>query len=254
MKAKNMRLHSMISRLGALLLFIASGLSLSAQEFVTTFGIQYKPIIPVQFFRSGNTFAVNDSLQLSVTPKYGSSIGMVVRKGINNRISLEGGINLVNRNYLLKTGRKDSATTFEQQYRWVSYEIPLQVLVFIRLGEQLFLNGASGISLDFFPSDVEGADNNFYHRTFRRKWFKPSLVANLGTEWRTVDKGYFYLGASYHQPFTDMAVTQVSSKSPNSKVLTFLNGSYLTIDFRYFFHEDRQKFKRRQDDSDNNSL
>ncbi len=213
--------------------------SARGQQYVTTFGIQYKPIIPSAFFRNDGFENEINNINVKLDAKTGSSFGMVIRRGLNKRFSFEGGINLVTRKYNLVATAYDTNLVFEQEFKWMSYEIPLQTLVFIRLGEKLFLNAASGLSLTFFPSDIQGFDRDFYQRTFRYRWVKPALTANLGLEWRTNFSGYFYLGASYLQPFSNMAQTQVRYENhvPKTRVIDSFKGNYLTLDLRYFFHE-----------------
>ncbi len=234
------------------LFFLHFSALLFAQKGVTTFGIQFKPLLASSFFRAGKISANRSPLSFTTEATKGRSFGMVVRHGIDKRFSLEGGINLVNRDYKLLGSSTDTSLTFSSDFRWVSYEIPLQLLVNIRLGEKMFLNTAGGFSLDFFPSDVQTYDaaNVFYHRSYRRSWIKTALIANVGTEYRTLENGYFYFGASYHQTFGDMTVTQFreyySNGTPVAIVAGSLNGSYITLDFKYFFHEDPQKAEDRR--------
>lgn len=228
-------------------LCLLCSVNLLAQQGVTTFGVQFKPLLNSSFFRAGKVSANRPPLSFTTEAIAGRSVGMVIRHGIDKRFSFEGGINLVNRDYIMLGESTDTNLTFTSEFRWVSYEIPLQLLVNVRLGKKIFLNTAGGLSLDFFPSDVQSinADNIFYHRSYRRSWIKPALIANIGSEYRTEKRGYFYFGASYHQTFGDMTVTQFreyyQNGNPPAIVAGSLNGSYLTIDFRYFFYEDPQK-------------
>ena len=70
-----------------------------AQERVTTFGIQLKPIIPVEFFSAGKQEISNNGIQYTNQPKFGMSFGMVIRKGLTESISLETGLNFLKRNF-----------------------------------------------------------------------------------------------------------------------------------------------------------
>jgi hypothetical protein len=65
-------------------------------------------------------------------------------------------------------------------------------------------------------------------------------LANHGYELRTEKKGIFYLGASYHRPFTFIYKSFMFYRKPNETIsgILDLSGNYFTIDFRYFFHED----------------
>ena len=70
-----------------------------AQEKVTTFGIQLKPIIPVEFFNAGKQVQRKNDIEYINQPKFGMSFGMVIRKGLTKSLSFETGINLIRRNY-----------------------------------------------------------------------------------------------------------------------------------------------------------
>ena len=218
-----------------------------AQQYVTTIGIQYKPIIPFGFLRKDGFNTTVSPITASLQPKNGSSFGMVIRRGLNPRFSVESGINMTSRNYSLHVTVEDTSLTYDADFKWINYEIPVQLLVFIRLGEQLFINASGGFSFKFFPSDIETFHENFYQRTYRWSWIRPNLLANLGFEWRTEKSGYFYLGASYSQPFVDMALTQIDYMGTNPRTQLFdgIRGNYLTLDLRYFFHEDPNRVTRK---------
>ena len=220
----------------------------NAQQYVTTVGIQYKPIIPSVFFRKDGFESKTDTISLSIQPKNGSSFGMVVRRGISENFSVESGINMVTRNYTINASAKDTNLNFQDQVKWIAYEIPVQLLVFIRLGEKTYLNAAGGIALNFFPTDIKSENADFYLRTRRHHWWSQNLIGNLGFEYRTESSGYFYIGASYLQPFTYMATTQVNylNTNPMNTVKDQLRGNYLTLDLRYFFHEDPNKATRKK--------
>ena len=64
-----------------LLLILSISTNLFAQERVTTFGIQFKPIIPTEFFNAGKQEIVKSNINFSLQPKTGLSFGMVIRKG-----------------------------------------------------------------------------------------------------------------------------------------------------------------------------
>lgn len=230
----------------SLILFL-QGL-VNAQQYVTTVGIQFKPIVPSVFFRKDGFNTTNDTISLSVTPKNGTSFGMVVRRGISENFSIESGINMITRNYDLSGSVKDTSLIFEDRVKWLSYEIPVQLLVFIRLGEKIYLNAAGGLALNFFPSDVQSENADFYLKTRRHHWWSQNLIGNLGFEYRSESSGYFYIGASYLQPFTYMATSQLTylNTSPRNNVSGQLRGNYLTLDLRYFFHENPKSATRKK--------
>lgn len=227
---------------------LASSFTSTAQKGVTTVGIQYKPIFPVTFVGTGNQHSESGSVRFDIKLKSGFNGGMMVRHGFTDLLAFEAGINYVKRNYSISIHDSDFAG--ESRFRLIGYEIPLSFLVYIRLGEQIFMNASMGPSLDMFASNVQSHDYYFKHVSFRRSIFQPAITANLGWEWRTEHSGYLYFGASYHRPFEYTYLTKVEYVNRGKDVETDqrLLGNYLTVDFRYFFFEDPLKNKRRSQD------
>jgi hypothetical protein len=218
-----------------------------AQKGVTTMGIQLKPMVPSQFFGTGPVRQLSDHTDALLENQLGWNSGVVIRRGLNNMWSLETGISMVQRNYKvsfesLRFGFSESMT-----YRLVGYEIPIQALIYVQLGKQWFMNGSGGMALNFYPSNLEKfgstvVDTTFidYHvKTYRNNWMMPSVLANLGFEYRTPKSGFFYVGASYHRPLSDIALSNLRIETNGSGDDTpfFLNGTYLTLDLRYFLPE-----------------
>lgn len=237
-----------------MIILLVGGVTAVAQVNVTTFGIQYKPIIPSRMFDTGPEVVTNEQFVLTKTPLLGYNFGMVIRQGFTDRFSLEMGINYTRRNFSLEFNDDIDRVNEELIYVFTAYEIPIQGLLYVRLGEQLWMNAAGGFSFDMYPSDLyslksqdaNGLIYDFEQRTLRNSWVQISLIANYGFEWRTKSDGYFYLGASYHRPFSEMAVTEATYYRDNFpyRQKVGLNGSYLTLDLRYFFHEDPQRKKK----------
>lgn len=221
------------------------------QKNVTTFGIQFKPIVPSKFFNSGEEQVVQDYLTVNYKPRIGFNFGMVMRQGFTDVISLEAGINMVRRNYDLTARDTDLGMDLKLNFAFVGYEVPVLGLIYVKLGERLWMNGAGGVSFDFYPTSVfnlvsDVQDTIFFdfeQFTSRRHWMQVALLANYGFEYRTKTKGYWYLGISYHRPFDDVATTRATLIRDNIPLSVYnnLSGSYLTIDLRYFFHEKVEK-------------
>lgn len=234
-------------KLFQLALFVFSILSISAQERVTTFGIQFKPIIPSQLFGTGQQTVDQNQVFFTVTPKAGYSFGMVIRKGLNKSLSLETGINYLNRKFELEI--KDELLNFTEisDFNLVNYEIPISLLVYIRLSEHLYMNVSGGVALDIYPSDLYTYSENFQNDVIMFDWFRQSLIANIGWEYRTDKSGYFYLGASYHRPLAHMAkeIVWYNGNKRDERVEFNLSGNYITLDLRYFFHEDPERKKKK---------
>ena len=214
----------------------------SAQENIFTAGFQYKPIFASSFLGTGPKTVSQNGIDFSVSQKFGYCTGMILRRGFTKKISLEFGINYVKRNYGLSI--TDTTYTGKSNFTIIGYEIPVQGLIFIRLGEKLFMNASAGLSCDMYPSNIATSGTYFKHHSTRYSLFQSSVLANIGYEYRTVKNGYFYLGASYHQPFTYFYQSSINYTPVNEVTHMKLRGNYLTLDFRYFFHEDPLKPKK----------
>lgn len=217
-------------------LFLQLSQTSFSQKGIITVGFQYKPIFNNDFFRAGAQTVESGITSVTINPKAGFCGGMVIRRGLTERLSLESGINYVKRSYSIELA--DSGKTHLDQFKFIGYEIPLSVLVFIRLGEKTFMDASIGNSFDFFPSDVYTSDEYYEHVGLRNSWVKAAAIANLGFEYRTEKFGYFYIGASYHRPYTYLFRSGTNFK--NTSYPTFVNdisGNYLTLDIRYFFNE-----------------
>ncbi|MBP6335410.1 MAG: hypothetical protein KA444_08060 [Bacteroidia bacterium] len=233
------------------LLFICLCGNLYAQTNVTTVGIQFKPIFPLAFLGTGEQISQDKGVDFTIGLNSGFAGGMVVRRGFSDLLSLEAGINYVKRKYSLKI--QDGDYTIDNSFRIIGYEIPVSLLVYIQLGEKLYMNVSMGPSLDMFASSVQIEDSNYRQTAFRNNLIQGAVLANIGWEWRTEKDGYFYIGASYHRPFqhiyishTEYVIPGKLPTDPNAMSETNLLGNYLTLDFRYFFHEDPENKKKRK--------
>ncbi len=245
--------RSLVFRISMVVLLIFSVNGVIAQEKVITAGIQFKPIFSSKFFNTGPENVTDQGVQFSITPESGFCLGMVIRRGITNTISFESGINYVKRNFAIEVNDPDSAVKSNSDFGMVGYEIPLQGLVFIQLSDEIFMDVALGLSLDFYPSDLKTSSGYVAHYSARHSWFSPAILANIGWEYRTEKSGYFYLGASYHRPFniTYTSYVQYQNRDLSPSYTSYpeakmdLLGNYLTVDLRYFFHSDPEKRKKK---------
>lgn len=243
----------MNSRLLAILLFLLALSDLQdarAQLGVTTFGVQVKPVIPFSFFNPVSNLQRED-LTSSLELTGGFAFGMTVRTGITKAISMEVGIDQITRRYDVAIANDTNGYSDSGKLRFVGYEMPVTLLVYIRLGERTWMNNALGASVDFYPGDAKKELQYAQAYYFRRNWAQVGVVGNLGVEYRTEKSGYFYLGATFHRPFGEMAKADVTwvDRYAGYKpypMSTYLSGSYLTLDLRYYFHEDPDKARVRR--------
>ncbi|MBK9419998.1 MAG: hypothetical protein IPN44_02980 [Flavobacteriales bacterium] len=239
-----------LGTLAATLLFLGTLQTAHAQLGVTTFGIQLKPVIPFGFFEPITTLE-QGTLASTVELKGGLAFGMVVRTGLTKAISLEVGIDQITRRYDVALSNDTNDYHGSTQIRFVGYELPVTCLVYIRLGEKTWMNNALGLSMDFYPSDAVRNFDSGQVYYYRRNWAQLGIVGNIGVEYRTERSGYFYLGGTFHRPFQDLALAEVTWADQYQnyrpyRMSKFLSGSYLTVDLRYFFHEDPDKARLRK--------
>ncbi|MFM7813993.1 MAG: outer membrane beta-barrel protein [Flavobacteriales bacterium] len=237
----------MIARLLIISWILLASRVLLAQERVTTVGIQFKPMFSNRFLGVSNYTSSTDEFSTTITPRFGMNLGMVIRKGLTKNWSLETGICFVQRNFEATVRPYDLGDSVTMNYRIIAYEIPIQGLIFVKLGDQLYMNASGGCSMDFYPSNVESyistsQDTNRYdisQKTWRRSWLQPALLANYGFEWRTKSNGSFYAGVTYHRPFQRLGTVELllEKNQVPSRDYVQIKGSYFTFDVKYFFHE-----------------
>ena len=221
---------------------------LLAQKNVVTVGLQFKPMLPTSLFNAEQMQVVTDQVDYQTQQNFGWAGGMVIRWGFTDMLSLETGINYVKRNYTLSIDSLNNEFNASVKYGVIGYEVPIMGLIYIQLGRKWYMNAALGASIDLYPRDFyTDTVDNWMHETVRYSWIQASLLANLGFEYRTEKSGYFYIGGSFHRPFSDMYLSKIGlSDNPNTETSMNINGSYLTVDLRYFFHEDPVKKEKRK--------
>lgn len=225
------------------LIFILLCIIVKPQNPHTTFGMQYKPIIPVKYFNSSYVIKESTNYNFNLKPKYSNSFGMIIRHEINKTFSIESGINYIQRNYQLISTQNlfSDFTNFSVR----SYEIPIQLLTYVRASEFWYLNVAFGISHNILASDVfsSGEQNkNYYQNSYRQNGGYSALLANLGMEYRTKTKGHYYIGASLHRTWYPIVkiypqIEENGIKQIDNDFSLDIIGNFITIDFRYFFPE-----------------
>jgi len=217
-------------------------ISAKSQNRKSTFGLQYKPIIPTSYFNSTNISSSSTSYEFNLTPKYSNSFGMVIRHRINKTFSVESGLNYIQRNFKLTvTNSKiklDDFTVFNMR----SYELPIQLLAYVQTSEYWHVNVAFGISHNVLASDIFSygeESKNYLQNTYRKNGGYQALLANVGMEYRTEEKGHYYFGTSLHRPWEAIGrvFPEYDDFNEDKEFSINLLGNFITIDFRYFFSE-----------------
>lgn len=215
-----------------------------AQNKVTTVGIQLKPLFGATLFGTG-PMEINDAgFTYTFRQNTGFAGGMIIRKGFEKNVSLEFGLTYCRRNFNLTSQYNDTSSSL--QFKIIGYEIPVSGLFFVRLSEHWFMNVSGGLCINIFPSDVQKANELLLVYAGRPSGINPSLIANVGAEYRSNKSGYFYVGCSLNRPFSPIYKSVIDYVINNQVVhnaFADLRGAYLTLDFRYFFHEDPERKK-----------
>lgn len=208
----------------------------------TIFGLEFKGIIPSTILNAGEQSIGNDSITVTINSDRGFSFGMIIRHNFTKMFTLETGIHMTRRFYPVDIRNNSNGFNGSSSIEYVSYEIPIQWLLYIRLGENFYMNTILGVTFDIYPSDVIKVEEFYAYIIQPVSWFQTSLVASIGFEYRTAKAGYFYLGASVHRPFTDVANFRLSytndpTQSEYVNLDTKISGTYFSIDLRYFFNK-----------------
>lgn len=230
----------MMRKLMILLTVIFLNVPCTAQEGLWKFGLQFRPGLPVNFINAGDDISTEDNVTYTNTQRFGRVMGALMRYNITNGISFETGILFNQRNYSITLDSLENNFESTVDYRIVGYEIPLTAMVFVQLDREIFMSAALGGSINFFPSDVSSSDpeTELLHETVRYRWVQSAVVANLGFEYRSRGVGTFYVGGSFHLPFSPIFLSKIGfARNPLTQHTIDIQGTYLTLDFRFYFPE-----------------
>jgi Outer membrane protein beta-barrel domain len=217
------------------------------------FGLQVRPVFPTRFIGEPTVDMMSDDSDSifatsTLSQKVGYSFGATVRAGLTKLIALETGINFTQRNFNIDMAVPDSNVYANNDISFISYDIPINVLFYVRLEEKWYMNASLGVSVNYIPTHVRVYDpldgyHEFTHSGYARSKFSFDLNANIGFEFRTEKIGFFYLGGSGRVPFAPLFDMVVDYSWQGYKVKMFgeVDGSYLSIDFKYFFPNIKNK-------------
>ena len=218
-------------------------------RFALTAGIEFKLIqnIPVFNLDSAVLIDPDQNFRAVYELQDGFGFGGVIRMRLSRVWNLETGLHYTRRRYRFQINDLQTSFSDETHFRVVGYEIPLKGLVYIQLGDDLYMNVALGASANFFASDVIGLQNIYNIKGFKPSWVRLGVMGNVGVEYRTRKDGYFYLGASWHQMVGEIMRTEINyfreGSPPASRQRDILDGTYFAIDFRYFINPTVKKKK-----------
>ena len=228
----------------AILFLVLSSYSLG-QKTKVSFGLQYKPILPLKVLNVEDITLNENGYNATISPLLGHSFGGIIRWGFTDKIALESGLSYVRRNFNMDITLDDTLSG-NGEFGIVQYEIPFQGLFYVRLSKRYYMNAATGISLNFRASDVGNrTENSQFTQITNIQGINMAYIANIGFEYRSKKSGIFYLGASLTTPFRPLGkITLYSEDIVNTKrVVGLLSGNYISVDVRYFFQDTSKKKK-----------
>lgn len=211
------------------------------EPVTVTAGIELRGLVPLSFFTMDSVVLREPGNQFEAVYRYkgGFGFGGVVRVKLSNFWNIETGLYYTRRRFEYEV--RDATVDFKEstEIRIIGYEVPIKGLVYIRMGKQIYMNVALGVSADFFASDVMDIERNYNVQAFKLNWIRGAVLGAVGVEFRTDEDGSFYVGGGIHQAFGDIFSTQVNYFRDNTPPAYFsngvLDGNYFSIDFKYFF-------------------
>lgn len=209
------------------------------------FGLQVKPILPTRFIGNPVLEQEQEGFSTTFSQKVGYSFGGVVRVGLTKLLALETGINYVERNFNIDFAVPDSNVVGSNDMSFISYSIPINGLVYIQLSEDWYMNTAIGVDLAYNPTNTEvksfpTGQHIMHHIGLARK-VNFGFNAEVGFEFRTKKKGIFYLGGIGYVPFSPLMYLRSTHQyqgyvnTIDPEAFGKVDGSYLSIEFKYFF-------------------
>jgi len=200
-------------------------------------GFQFKGMIGSGLFNNGDEIRSIDSVSIKNSQNFGYVFGMTIRKHFGKSLAIESGLRFVQRNYTTQIDSIIGGTySGKIDYRVVAYEIPLKAMVKLRAADNSFFSVSLGVQMDLYPSDIFASNYDWQVQVTRKSWIQGSFLANAGWEINPKELGTFYVGASYNQPFGDPLGLNVGRyNTPFAESNILLNGTYISLDFRYYF-------------------
>ncbi len=236
-----------------LILFIGTCFTASAQKpgkerVPSYFGFRVAPVFPTRFIGSPNTYLEEDGWYTDLNQMLGYSFGGTVRAGVKKLIAIETGINFTQRQFSLETGVPDSNSYAYDTLSFIEYDMPINALFYIQLSEKIYADAALGVTVTYKPTDIgvlnQPGGKFLYQHTglvMRRTSF--DFNANLGFEYRTEKKGFFYIGGAARVPISPLIslIAEYKYDGHYQRLIGDVDGSFLSLEFKYFFPNIKNK-------------
>ncbi|MBN2669321.1 MAG: outer membrane beta-barrel protein [Bacteroidales bacterium] len=220
------------------------------------FGLSISPVLAGNTLENNNYNFQSDTIAYSITHKISYSFGAEIRHYFTYRFALNSGIYYTKRNIQADFSSQHSPgyykpdTAYTENLKFVAFEIPLVASGYVRLGKDVYMSINGGFNLNFYPSDIKSGYVGMQRlpvKIFGKDYininfFQLGFTAGIGWEYRTKDDGYFYIGTTYQTRIRDMAYLMFYEQDPvggnKGDFFTSVSGSYLSINFKYYFSAD----------------
>lgn len=229
-------------------LFVGMTFSQNLAKQPNYFGFQFKPLIPLSVVGDRPFEIEKDGFTTTVSSRFGYNYGGIVRMGLSRLIAIETGLSYTKRNYQLDYSVPDSNLSATSGVGFVNFDIPANLLVYIRLGREQYMNASLGTSLNFYPSNVRTLTNPeginlFIFEGRRGGFFSFDINSNVGFEYRTKKSGVFYLGVSGKLPLQPIFIVASEYRYDTQRTVAFgqVEGATFSLDLKYFFHNPPKK-------------
>ena len=245
---KSLNVEKVVSFTILFIMLSSLGFSQIRDRQLNYFGFFYRPLIPVGIVGDRPIELGNDFFSSTVSPRFGYNFGGVVRVGLTNLISIETALSYTRRSYNLEYRVPDSNFRIESTVGFINYDIPVNMLVYVQLGRQTYMNASLGGSLNFYPSNVRtrtlpGGQHEFIFEGRRGGFFSTDVNANVGFEYRTEKSGILYAGFSGKIPLQPIFLIATEYRYDTFREVNWgeVQGATVSLDFKYFFHTPKKK-------------
>ena len=211
-------------------------------KYPISFSLNARVIMPSQFIGETAINLSDSPFESQCNHVIGYSFGGLVRTSFSKRFALETGLFFNQRHFNLSMSVLDSGITAQNDLTFISYEIPIQGRVFIKLGRKLFSSVAIGVSPNYRPSNVgvlnlPGGAHSFTHTGFLVNRMGIDFNSEFGFEWKDSKLGVFYFGSGFKIPLTSLfdLIGQYTYQGNKWGDYASVNAAFMFLDFRYFF-------------------
>ena len=136
------------------IVLVIIGLNAIYSQSKATFGLQYKPILPIKALNVTDLELSENRMNVTLSPQLGLNFGAMIRWELLDKLSLETALNYNKRNFRMEAMLEDTAVSGSLNYSVITYEVPIQALFYVRFSKQWYMNVASGFSINFRASNV----------------------------------------------------------------------------------------------------